>query len=97
MVAPAGQYPNSPCAPEKNAGSAHPVSYSQGHPATGSPSSDLRGAHANMPAIYPPDSESSSDFNLECPYLSTCQHLRTGLLQITMALQSHPVRHHRGA
>ena len=97
IAAPPGQYLNSPYASEKNSGSAHPVSYSQGHPAPGAAASDLQGTHAYMPnAIYPPNSESSSFPNLDCPYLSTCQHLRTGLLQTTMALQSRPASQHRG-
>lgn len=98
VAAPPGQYLNSPYAPEQNSGAAHPISYPQGHPAPGLASSDLRGTHANMPnATYPPTCESSSFSNLNCPYLSTCQHLRTGLLQTTMALQSPPASQHRGA
>ena len=98
IAASPGQYLNSPYAPEQNSGAAHPVSHPQEHPAPGSAASDHRDTHAYTPnAIFPPNCESSSFSNLDCPYLSTCQHLRTGLLQTTMALQSPPASQHRGA
>ena len=98
IAALSGHHPNTPSRPEENSRSAHGVPYSQGPPAPGPTASNLRDTQADMPnVIYPPNCKSSSGFNLECLYLSTYQHLRTGLRQITMALQSHPLRHHRGA
>ncbi len=69
-VAPPGYYMYSVCRPEENSGPAHPVSYSQEHPAPGLAASDLRGTRTDMPvsnlsAIYTPNSELSSVSNLD--------------------------------